>query len=404
MCLQVGVLVGMEAIDERFAQIESDWMKSDNERRKSSITENLNKFFLMMKHKPSLATCDSSDVVKFLIWKDSFGKTKVHDVACVNLGDKSKKDCRCPVRLAASTVTNMVHKMVDIFDLAGRGRVWDAKTCSGNPVCAPSVKNYCKHVALEQAKSHVVPRQAKPVFLSKIKRISVFIDVQLKRSDITPRRRFVLVRDQAFFKIQFFAGDRVADLSLVPSQEVKRLSDCSGLLFCHTVSKTMRGGDGKVNRFVIKGCQDKDICPVLGFDRYVEWCKTWGVDLSTGYLFRIVDEAGRVLDRPVSYYGMYSRLMEYLVTLNLYDGETPHGLRAGCAILMGMSGEMGSSSEIMNHVGWATEKSALYYSRARQFNDAAVVAEKIVGAASRHEQVEELFSQYVGSDLKNAVV
>ena len=50
--------------------------------------------------------------------------------------------------------------------------------------------------------------------------------------------------------MQFFAGDRASDVGRVLVQEIKILSDGSGLVFNHTFGKTLRG-DGKFNRFVI---------------------------------------------------------------------------------------------------------------------------------------------------------
>jgi hypothetical protein len=75
-----------------------------------------------------------------------------------------------------------------------------------------------------------------------------------------------LYRDQAWWKIQFFAGDRAGDLALVVAQEVKILTDGSGLVFQHTFGKTLRDSKGKSNSF------DIDICPVKGLIDYVNFC------------------------------------------------------------------------------------------------------------------------------------
>lgn len=56
-----------------------------------------------------------------------------------------------------------------------------------------------------------------------------------------------MIRDQAWIKVQFFAGDRPGDLSNVVAQEVKILEDGSGLVFKHTFGKTLRGEKGKNN-------------------------------------------------------------------------------------------------------------------------------------------------------------
>ena len=47
----------------------------------------------------------------------------------------------------------------------------------GNPASAQVVKEYLKLIRVEQAKSHVLPKQAKPIFLTKV---SSFIDREIK--------------------------------------------------------------------------------------------------------------------------------------------------------------------------------------------------------------------------------
>lgn len=69
--------------------------------------------------------------------------------------------------------------------------------------------------------------------------------------------------------------------------------------------------------FVVKRCDDKAIFPVVGFQNFVSGCKDLGVDLSYGYLFRIVTEYARVLDQPVSYSVVYERLRVYLRKLGV---------------------------------------------------------------------------------------
>lgn len=61
----------------------------------------------------------------------------------------------------------------------------------------------------------MLPKQAKPIFLSKVKTIALFIDMELRRDDLSVRERYVLSRDQAWLKVQFFTGDRASDLFLV---------------------------------------------------------------------------------------------------------------------------------------------------------------------------------------------
>ncbi|VDI37386.1 Hypothetical predicted protein [Mytilus galloprovincialis] len=97
------------------------------------------------------------------------------------------------------------------------------------------------------------------------------------------------------------------------------------------------------------------------------------VDMSVGYLFRIVSEKGRVLDKAVSYSVMYERLRYYLSLLGIYKGETPHSFRSGCAITMALSGAAENEDQEMKHSGWFGRAGAEYYRRIHTL----VVAESV---------------------------
>ena len=351
------------------------------------------KFLSVLPHAPTLTSVSSSDIKRFLVWKDNFGKTKVHSYDCQNLGKHKMENCACPIRIAAGTVKNIIHHLIDIFEVEGRGRVYDDFLKVGNPAASSEIKYYLKLIQEEQAKAHVVPTQAKPIFLSKLQSISIFISNELRRNDLSLRERFVLVRDQALFKVQFFAGDRASDIALTLVQEVKYLRKKDGFVFNHSYGKTLRG-EGKTNTFVLKRCANINICPVTALELYFKKAKKWGINMSTGILFRPVVESGRVLNEPMTYSSIYERLRGYLVTLGMSDGETPHSLRAGCAVHMSLSGAAGGVNDLMSHVGWSTERSAHYYSRCNIVNDAVNTAGKLATSTENPDRVEHLFRDY----------
>jgi hypothetical protein len=394
--------INMYAIQDRSRYLDNLWETSNAKKRKVGVKGNFENFLLHLPQKPTITSCTPEQLRQYLIWKDGDGRTRVHDIHCPFMGDKVNDKCCCPNRLAVGTVSNLLQKLGDIFDECGRGRMWDDQTDIGNPVKSQLVKRYVKQIAAEQAKAHVLPKQAKPIFLGKIRKIAGYIDNQLLRTDISLRQRFVFYRDQAFLKLQYFAGDRASDLCAIPTQEIKRLSDDSGLRLCHTFTKTIRG-NSKPNSFVIKKCDEDIICPVRALDRYVTACKECGVDLTNGYLFRIVSEAGVVLDQPVEYCTIYARLKEYLIVLGIFDGETPHSFRAGCAIFMGMSGAVHNEQQMMDHLGWYTPESSRYYSRVRSLQDSAVVAERLARSTPQSDRIEKKFYMLSDECLVNFV-
>ncbi|XP_063416264.1 uncharacterized protein LOC134697907 [Mytilus trossulus] len=361
---------------------------SSDYKRKNSLFETFLCFLEKSPKKPSLATCGPNDVRIFLVWKDKFGKTTVHDINCQYLGLKGMFECSCPNRLASATVEGLINQLVNLFDDKGLGRTWCDVERKGNPAVSPVIKEYLKLVQVGQAKAHILPKQAKPICLTKIRSISAFISRELQKDGSKLKEKFVLYRDQAWFKLQYSAGDRASDLSIVVAQEVKFLKDGSGFVFQHTFGKTLRGKKGRSNSFVIKRCDDNVVCPVKGLLDFVQFAHSCNVDLTKGYLFRVVSESGRVLEKPVSYSVVYERLRYYLSTLGIYEGETPHSFRSGCTVTMALSDSASNVDEVMNHVGWFGKASAEYYGRVNTLIDSEIVASNLASSVSQAENIE----------------
>lgn len=258
------------------------------------------------------------------------------------------------------------------------------------------VKKYLKAIKKEQSVAHIVPKQAKPIFLSKLRAICCYIDEKLQSGSLGVDKKSFYLRDQAFFKIQFFAGDIANDLGQCITQESRPLSDNEELVFSHTVEKTL--SNGQVNQFAIFRIPDKSLCPVQGLETYVARVGDLGIDVSSGYLFRPLSHSDKeVLDAPLSSSVVYARLKYYLKVLGMDQGETPHSLRSGCTISLALSGLDQSSG--VNHVGWATRSSFERYSRITRIADRGVLGSALAGVAALEGDVERQFSKF-GDDSK----
>ena len=183
--------------------------------------------------------------------------------------------------------------------------------------------------------------------MDKLAQLSDHIDRSLRCPSIIPTQRFILARDQAYFKAVFFSGDRPGDMSQVKVPEILRFPNDDGFLFNHVWGKTLR--DGYDNVFGIKRNPQAKICPVQGIEHYMAVAQQLRIDLTRGYLFRPTTPQGGILDAPFTSTAAEARLKGYLKEMGSDDGETLHGFRAGCAITLALSGA--ELSEIMDHVG-----------------------------------------------------
>ena len=98
------------------------------------------------------------DVIKFLIYKDSSGRTVVHVPTC------SGGPCACPRRLAAGTVDSLLGKLRSIFNKLGR-------IDHTNPIAHLRIKEYLNFVRVEQAGMAISPSQAVPLFFVKFQNL-----------------------------------------------------------------------------------------------------------------------------------------------------------------------------------------------------------------------------------------
>ena len=366
--------------DQRLRYLDTFVESSSYGKKKSALHKELENFLACLSKGIKTATPD--DIRMFLVHKDSKGKTQIHDIKCKNVGKTGHFDCGCPVRLAWGTVQSIIGQLKSIFEGLGKGKLWDETAFSGNPLASIKIGKYLEAIQKEQAISHVAIKQAKPLFLDILKLICQHLHERIQEKDISLKEKYVFLRDKAFFKLQFFAGDRAGDLGKCLVQEVKRLPN----------GKTLK--HGKVNDFTVMRLSDNNICFIVGLEKYVFEAKRMGIDLTSGYLFRPVDPSGKqVLELPLSTPAVYARLKLYLRTLGIDEGETPHGLRGGCAVTLAFSG-CGNSRDIMDHVGWFSKESFLRYSRIGSLVDSSCVSNMFKQVANSDTNVKAIFDDF----------
>ncbi len=385
ICLQVtGRQPDIEALDQRIDHLMSTASATPYNKRKEALEQEFRVFLqsLYIIQKP-LPMAVPRDVCRFLAWKDRKGKTPVHSVGCPSLG--SRRVCDCPKRLAVGTVENVVGRLRAVFHREGLGKTFDEGLKQGNLAASLAVARYVNAIKMEQSVSHACPKQAVPVFADKLELIASYIERQLEgQTSLSLRQRFVLLRDQALLKFAFFSGDRAGDIGRMLTQELKILPGDRGFLVRHTWGKTFRMD--RANVFSIHRCENTLICPVKGIQTYVQGAQGLSIDLRCGYLFRPVGSEGRVLDEGLSYASIYDRLKVYLKVLGIDAGETPHGLRAGCAITMACAEGVSGGSDIMQHVGWSTKGSMEHYTRMGRIADGTSVAESLAKSVVADQQ------------------
>ena len=370
--------VNLEEIDSRLSSLEKVVKNKSYEKQKSKLQSDLESFLASLPFSKSPLECTPNDIARFLVWKDQWGKTKVHRPSCPLFGSKSPEQCRCPTRLAAGTVDNMIGKLRSLFIDLGRGGEWNELLGIGNPASHKSIKQYLKLVQEEQAMARIRPRQAVPLFFDKIAKLCRYLRLQALSDSCSPIQRFLWARDLCFFCLDFFAGDRGSDLGRVLTKEIIASSDGKTLLFRHTFGKTLRGKD--TNTFMVKKCADISVCPVSNLFLFVKLCDLMSVNLRDGYLFRTSDKKGLVSNSPFTGSTVANRLKLHLKSLGIHEGETMHSFRSGCSITLSLLGV--SQEDVARHVGWKSLVTSEYYSQCTKVMDPGRAASALSNATS----------------------
>ena len=191
--------INLEQIDRRLNQLQNFDKAISYSKQKDSLQKELETFLAGLPGRVTLATVTPRDLCRFQIFKDAHGKTQVHHHGCSFLGQRRIQSCECPVRLSCKTVDSYIGKLRSIFHASGRDGEWDKRLGLGNPAADKSRKDYLRLVTAEQLQARVTPKQATPFFVDKLAQLSVHLQCALNNAPI-PSQRFIVARDQAYFK------------------------------------------------------------------------------------------------------------------------------------------------------------------------------------------------------------
>ena len=356
--------VDLVEIHRRKQDLELRALSTPYAKQKTALEKEFMTFLLQTSPGRDLTTATPDDVITFLIWKDNFGKTVVHRNHCEHLGNKRAHLCGCPKRLAFGTVDSVVGKLRAIFNQWGRTLEDTRLPGYGNPAASHDVHSYVKMVREEQLSAQIVPTQAEPFFIRDLVAISELILKRLQQQ-LSPIQLYIASRDHAFFKGQFFAGDRAGDFCTVKTREVLYLPRKEGLLFNHTLTKSLR--NGTTNLFALKRHANVRVCPVAAIEMYIKMCDLLHIPIREGFLFRSTSQSGEVRPSHFESSAVQARLNCYVADLpSIFDQRrvTLHGLRNGCAISLALAGV--DRAVIMEHVGWRTTATANHYMKLHQ--------------------------------------
>ena len=234
--------VDESAFAKRLADLSEVRQSSPYVKQKLALEAELSAFLAAFGLPKDLQSCRPSEIVKFLIWKDQAGRTKIHNDVCEHLGRKGPASCSCLTRLAFGTVDYTIGKLKSIFAQNNRVNDWDPILGLGNPASALTVSPYLASIRSEQLQVRVTPSQANPFLLPPLELLCRCLRTRLLLPMLEPLQVFILARDQAFFKALFFSGDRASDLANVKTADILRLPDNSGFLFTHVWTKTLGTG------------------------------------------------------------------------------------------------------------------------------------------------------------------
>ena len=205
-------------------------------KQKCALKAELETFLGRLSPQKSLYTALPEDVRKFLIFKESNGKTQLHVETCIFKGMPGKKDCSCPKSLASKTVDSLIGKLRAIFRDIGREREWNPTLFTGNTAASYILKRHLQSVNIEQSSAKVVRKQAVPLMFEKLGKLCRYLayKISVEKDSVT---KFLYLRDRVYFSLLFHTEDRASDLGALSSDRFFELTDGKGVFIFHVACK-----------------------------------------------------------------------------------------------------------------------------------------------------------------------
>ena len=102
--------IDLDSINNRLSELANSKLSKPYEKQKSSLHRELLPVLASLPTPKTLHSATPGDILKFLVWKDKAGKTKVHQTQRQRGSSDKTPSCSCPKRLAAGTVDSMIGK------------------------------------------------------------------------------------------------------------------------------------------------------------------------------------------------------------------------------------------------------------------------------------------------------
>ncbi len=393
-----GVPVDFHRIHSRIGKLDNAFGSTSYAKQKHSLEAELCQFLRNVNAVKDVSNAIPEDIRMFLIHKEANGRTRLHSKVCPLRSLPEKCNWDCPTTLPSKSVDSLIGKVRAIFRDAGRTGEWNPATCSGNPASASLMKRHLKCIVAEQTAAEVAHRQAVPLMFDKLTCLCRHLMYKCYvESD--PTTKVLYARDCAYFSLLSHSGGRGGDLGLLTSSRIFGLPESQGILISQIEGKTVNVDNP--NNIILLLSKDPDICPVAHLSNYIKTASQAGVDLHTGFLFRARDPKSRLIsvsDKPVTSSLMTERLRLHLTAIGMYEGETAHSGRRGCAIVLRMLGLADSS--INSHIGWGSTAMLDHYARVGGIMNPSGVAGTLANAAemtnnsSQLLQISEKFKSF----------
>ncbi|CAC5378217.1 unnamed protein product [Mytilus coruscus] len=184
---------------------------------------------------------------------------------------------------------------------------------------------------------------------------------EIKKKKIVDFREACLTKSElSILDLQKLSGrgNRGGDLGLLKAENLFEMPDSKGIYVSQQAGKSASIDNPK--NYIILPSLDEDICPIKLVKYYKRMASKLDVDLNKGFIYRVRDNKSKQINnRAVSSSCMTDRLKTHLMHIYLYQGESSHSSRRGCAITLRMLGV--NDQAINQHMSWSSKEMIDHY-------------------------------------------
>jgi len=244
---------------------------------------------------------------------------------------------------APSSLDTMLSCLSSSFDKIGRTAAWGSKALQGNPIKSDVIADMKRGYHNWSFEAGYSRKPATPIPFTELQQLLAHLHQQITSSSTSPAEKALLARDGSLFSMMWHTSMRGGDVSRLQLADIVHATDNTPVLswiaqpginpdghfFSVHPYGTKTQHSAHAGSAILQYTLADSTCPIQWLSMHMQQAINLHQPI-TSWLYRTLDSHSKHFTQaPLSSSALNNRLSTHLKAANMYQGQTPHGMRRG---------------------------------------------------------------------------